>query len=337
MVTAERSSSDVRARTRRWTGSAFGLRIESPAPLSAVAATAPTGPRATSIHFVARESLVEDWPRGAASVLVDRRLPDGSAMLAIEHESSIGYRVWAPRHGSYIVASDGTEIRAAIPRGPWWQWQRLFFSQVLPLAAALQGLDLFHASAVVVGEGALGLVAASGTGKSSVAAHLIASGARFVTDDVLALEHAGQGIQAHLGSLLMGVHESELRDMEAGSRARLGRRRGRADKIYFLASGAPTAVPLQALYFLERTTQDSRRPDPEIVPGDLNSARSLLAASFLAYLQSPARLLLHLDICARVASAAGVFRVRIPASVSARETAAAVRAHAVSHGLGGCP
>jgi hypothetical protein len=337
MVIAEGPDAHVRGGVERGAGSAFGLVLETRRPLPGVVSGNASGSRATTIRFVTPERLARAWPRRDASRLVDRRLPDGRAMLTIEHHSRKGYRVWAPRHGSYLVASDGSRIAAAIPRRPGWQWQRLFFAQVLPLAAALQGLDLFHASGVVVGEGAIGLVAASGTGKSSVAAHMIAGGAGFLTDDVLALERANGGIRAHPGSLLMGVHEAELQALNPEGSARLGWRVGRADKSYFLAAGAPGPFPLQALYFLERMAQSKGRARLEIVPGDRNAARSLLAASFLAYLQSPARLLVHLDVCARLASAVGVFRVRIPSSVSARETAAAVQAHAVSRHPGNGP
>ena len=74
---------------------------------------------------------------------------------------------------------------------------RLLFAQVLPLAATLHGLELLHASAVAWNGRALGIVAAAGTGKTSVATHLVASGGVLLTDDVLALEEVEGAIVAH--------------------------------------------------------------------------------------------------------------------------------------------
>jgi hypothetical protein len=336
MVIAERSPAKARGRGERWAGSAFGLSIEASRPLAGVVPGRASGSRLASIHFRTVQEVDSDWPRRDASNLVDRRLPDGGPMLTIEQHQRKGYRIWAPRHGAYVVTPDGTRISAGLPRGRGWQWQRLFFAQALPLAAALQGLELFHASAVVLEEGVVALVGASGNGKSSVAAHLIAAGASFLTDDVLALEQAGAGIRAHPGGLLMGVHESELRAMEPEGRARLGRPLGRADKAYFMAEGRPGALPLRGVYFLERRRAQRRNSGRvEFIGGDQSSARSLLAASFLPYLRSPARLMVHLDVCASLAGAVKVFQAQIPSSASAEVTAAAIRAHAASQQGGG--
>ena len=112
-------------------------------------------------------------------------------MLAVDEDPGIGYRIDAPEVGVHLVSADGTEVFLPEPQGPDWFWQRLLFAQTLPIAATLQGLGLFHASAVRIGDHAVGV---SGAVRSRARArpptHLIAQGAEFFTDDVLALDVA---------------------------------------------------------------------------------------------------------------------------------------------------
>ena len=72
---------------------------------------------------------------------------------------------------------DGSRVRSALPRIASWRWERLLFAQVLPLASALRGRELFHASAVALDGGASRSSGCPAPGKSSVAAHLVSRGA----------------------------------------------------------------------------------------------------------------------------------------------------------------
>jgi hypothetical protein len=245
--------------------------------------------------------------------------------MRIDHDPSMGYRVAAPGHGSHIISSNGRAIQSAFPKVPRWRWQRLLFAQVLPLAAALQGLELFHASAVALDGRAFGFIAASGTGKTSVAAHLLALDALFVTDDVLALQHGVDGLVAHPGPAWISLTIGELRSIPEESRSRLGVVVGRSEKVYLERSPVGAALPLGGIYFLERGLTRRRLQINALRPPDI---QRLLGSSFLWYLGTPEHLLTHLDVSARIAETVPMFDVRIPAGVPASAVAAAVKRHA---------
>jgi hypothetical protein len=295
---------------------AFGLEIVSTYPFEAALAPSRHGDasgQTTALEFVDPAVLVRSWsPRGAVNVM-ERRLASGRLVISIQCHPDYGYRIVAPGYGHHVVATDGTRVRSALPVGPAWRWQRLLFAQVLPLASTLRGFDLFHASAVEIGSRAYGFVAASGTGKTSVAAHLVALGAAFVTDDVMALEARTDNVCVHPGPGMVAVHGGELRAMTREGRARMGRVLGRAGKTYLAREPVGNAVPLAAIYYLERSPSVGRFSVSESQP----DPRLLLSSAFIWYLRTPQHLGNHLELCARVAERVPLFTVRVPPRVSA--------------------
>lgn len=310
----------------RWRGRAFGLELDGSFPVPGAAASrGRRTSRRASLELVSPETLEREWRPHEAAPVVDRRFPDGRPFMIIERHDELGYRIWAPRHGRHLVSADGRRIRSALPRDSTWRWQLLFFAQVLPLAARLQGLELFHASAVALGDHAVGFVAPSGTGKTSIAAHLVARGASLVTDDVMALEPSPEGVLAHPGASLASIDRSELQAMTAEGRRRLGHAIGRSDKVHLAPELVDRPLRLGLVYFLRRGPQferleldESRPPDP----------RLLLASGFVSYLRSPEHVVNHLDACVRIAGSVRVFEARVPTSARAREVAEAIEAHA---------
>lgn len=259
-------------------------------------------------------------------MLVDRKFPDGRLMMRIEAHPEFGYRIWAPRHGRHLVSADGRRISSAFPRLAPWRWERLFFAQVVPLAAALQGLELFHASAVSLHDRVVAFAGGSGMGKTSLAAHLVARGAVLATDDVLALEPAEGGVLAHPGAARASVDEDQLRAMRPEGRRAMGEEIGRSDKVHLALSILERPRPLSLLYFPRRSSDGGRVRITSIDPPE---PRLLLAASFLLYLQSAGRLVTHLDVCARIAESVRTYSVLLPSGVAPRDAAAVVEAHAV--------
>lgn len=292
----------------RWHGRAFGLEISGPAPLRGIAPTAPSAtPRRVSLERVdaaALDALCEGAP---AERLVDFRFADGNPMMRIDGRGDAGFEIRAPRHGRHLVSADGSLVRSALPGDGSRRWERLLAAQVLPLAAALQGLEPLHASAVSLGDRAVAFVAPSGVGKTSIAAQLVSEGATFVADDVLAVEPHGDELLAHPGVGLLNMPTADGEKMQ----------------VAVVAADAP--IPLAAVYFLRAGGEGDRsRVEPERPP----AARRLLASTFLRYLRSPERLLVHLDVCARIGVAVPTFEVVVPRGAPAALAAAAVRDHA---------
>lgn len=258
------------------------------------------------------------WPRASASRLIETRRPDGRLFLAIDHDTRAGYRIEAPEYGTHVVSSDGRSWIGAPAPGPPWHWQKLVFAQVLPTIAALHGLELFHASAVAIDGRAYGLIAPSGMGKSSTAAHLVARGARFFTDDVLAVEHVSQQLIAHPGPQFANVHGHDLDAMGPEARGRMGRLLGESDKRHLRPAGVADPLPLGALIFLTRARgapaggMEPVGPDP----------RLLLASTFAPHVETGGRLERQLAVCAAMDRTLPLWRVAIAPTSTVGDVAA---------------
>jgi hypothetical protein len=322
MAVAERAAGPAAAAGAVTRGSAFGLAVEADFAVPALGA-ATDAARRTTCRAVTAQELDGACPAEGWTQDVDLRHPDARLFLGIRHHPEAGYRIWAPRHGRHLVSADGTTILSALPQRTQLGWQRLFFAQALPLAAVLHGLEVLHASAVAVDGRAIAFTAASGTGKSSLNAHLVAAGATFLTDDVLALEDGDGGPVAHPGIVRLSVDAHELTSMDRAGRAALGRRAGSSDKVYVEPPAQSGPVPLRALFCLDRGTAFDRVRIREHVPPE---PRTVLASSFLPYVRTPARLLNQLATCAAVTDSVRVFDVELPTAGTARAAAEAVLA-----------
>jgi hypothetical protein len=177
----------------------------------------------------------------------------------------------------------------------------------------------------VLAGGGIALVAPAGTGKTSVAAHLVAAGADFLTDDVLALERGDESLVAHPGPARLALTAAERRSLAPEGRTRLGRVAGRSDKLLLEPEARAGRCALRRIYFLERG-RAHRRLGIDTLRAE--AAPRLLGSAFLPYLDDPQRLLNRLDVCARLAVETPMHVVRAPAEARAADVAAAVAEHA---------
>ena len=311
----------------RRTGSAFGLSLTGTLPLEGIVQSREVGPDATRLQRVSRPVLDRHWRRARPRTILERRLVDGRVGLSVEHDERLGYRVWAPRHGCYIVDPDGRGVMAATPVGPAWRWERLVLSQVLPLAAVLRGMEVLHASAIAVGDHAVAFLGRSGAGKTTLAAWTVALGARLMTDDVLAIETSETGVDAHRGGALARVDPDQLRQMSRAERTALGPVRARSEKWHVEPTPGPAVLPLDGAYHLVR---DAAAAGASVVPVRPYDPVLLLGNLFLPHVAPPGRLERQLDVCAAVGAAAPLFQVRIGPDAGAAAVADSVLEHARS-------
>lgn len=220
----------------------------------------------------------------ALPVLAELRDTDGAPALELRGEPG-RVTVWARGHGTGAVIEPG-RIAVDLPGGPAWLRSRLLTAQVLPIAATLAGRECLHAAAVALPAGVVALTAASGTGKSSVAWHMQAHGAAFVTDDVLAVDDE---LLAHPGPRLARVATDE-HAAAPSPHAVLGRE----DEVHVAATGLCVAASLAAVVVLERGDRPALQPyaDP---------LAAVLGATYLPWLSFPDRLERHLGIATAVA------------------------------------
>lgn len=297
---------------------AFGLdiRADRALPFLQGGSTRATGRRLDLMTRRHAEQL--DWPR-VADLISDERDRSGAVVFQIER-APVGYRIVGPRYGSAIVASDGGAIIAAPGSGGGAAWQRLLIAQALPFAAALRGLEVFHASAVAIDGEAVALLGRSGAGKTSVAMALAAHGAAFLTDDVLSIEPIDGRLLAHCGPPFAGVATSESERLR--KLGRLPAERVIAEdqrEVILRISPRADPTPLRAMFILDRRADGPRSPHFE----PLSDARELLSATFNLLLLEPGRLRSLLDVCA-LAAAGHVERARVGPATDATALAAAV-------------
>jgi hypothetical protein len=302
----------------------FGVDWRSRLPLIGFDAASGMHDGGGIVERASARELRAECDRGWETLL-RRRLPNGRPIVVVQRTSE-AYRVRAPRYGSHVVAADGRSVRCVLPSRNDWHWQRLLYAQVLPLAAQLQGFNMLHASAVCFGDTTVAFSAVAGTGKSTLAANLVARGHAFVTDDVLAVSTSESGVIAHPGPRLLGLERPEYDRLPQEGQEALGSIIGYLDKLY-LEPPAPNApAHLRLFYFLMREgtgvleIREQRPADP----------RQLLGAAFLSYLQTDDRLVRHLDVCAAMAAGARVFTAHAPAGLPPNELAARVEDHMVN-------
>ena len=326
MATAELQPEPFpRAVAERWTGYAFGVVLECDDVFPGVMpTTSAASGRSASWREVSREEIEGAWRPDAGEILFERRHPDGRLFLQVDTRPERGFRIWAPYYGRHLVDLDGQAIASALPRVPPVRWQRLFFAQVLPLAAALQGMSLFHASAVALDGRVLPFIGPSGIGKTSLTAHLVSLGASFFTDDVLALEPRPGGVLAHPGPARLSIDDRELRRIPSAQAPRLGPCLGRSDKLMLATQPVETPLPVACLYYLRPDSEathiviEERRTEP---------GRTLLGSSFINYLRSPGYLERHLVISAALDASVQLYDIRIPRGFRPRDIAARVLEH----------
>jgi hypothetical protein len=331
-ATGPTTPADAKARSGSATtlqSRAFGLELETDFPISGLPpAQEPLSGFPTTVELVSTAMLDRAWRTANPTRLEDLRDPDGRLVLACDHDDRLGYKLTTSVWGHYLVSADGLQVQCTPPKLTPWRRERILTARVLPLAATLRGLEVFHASAVSLGDAAAAVVGPSQVGKSSVAVNLVLGGASFMTDDLLALEAGQDDVLAHPGAAVMGVREAEYRLIEPEQRHALGRFVQRPGKFIVELEREDRALPLKIVYFLERrrgtrelAIEEMKEPDP----------RLLLASSYFnRILQAPDRLRAQLDLCSQLSRTAVLCRVSVPPSIGANALAGSLAKHATA-------
>lgn len=311
----------------RHTHTAFGLALALDPGISApgLAPAAPAGAGATPPTRVLLdpEGLQRRWAALAGEPERVREVDFGGAPIrTIDFAEPAGYLLWNRDHGRVLISSDGRELLCE-PDPANAEWAAIVVAQALPLAATLRGLEVLHASGVVLDGRAVLLAGAAGAGKSSLAAALLRSGGLLLSDDAVALQPREGVLLAHPGSLALQLRAGEERRLAAPERAALGRAAGEVEgKRRYVSAGAPAPAPLGALFLLERSPARPAAQRLEDV-----SPFALLASTFNLSVRTPGRLRRQLDVVAAIAAGGLVHRLRVQPGVDASALAALVRGY----------
>lgn len=292
-------------------GDAFGLRISCPVPVDGLEPLSQRPAREVRIDVESAPGALGRRERHQV-LYRDGEPPE----LQIDRRPN-GYGVWSRRLGRHLISEDGRHVQAVLPARSW-PW-RLLFAQTLPIAAAIQGLEVIHASAVALRRGVVAIVAPAGAGKSTLAAALVGRGAEFVADDVLALERDAGGVLAH-----PGVGVANL----SGEAARRGLLSGqviaRTEKHHLAVARVQEALPLAALVFLERVRAEVPRSVGRL---EAPSPYWLLGSTFVFVVRDRGRLVSQLDLHQAIAAEVPVLHARLPWANDPDELAAALEPH----------
>jgi hypothetical protein len=190
--------------------------------------------------------------------------------------------------------------------------EHLYRNQVLPLVLSRLGRLVAHASAVEINGGCVAFAAASGRGKSTLAACFSTSGFRFLTDDGLVLEAVEGGFQVLPSHPSLRLWRDSVDTLLGGGTAAPGDRPERL-KVRIAAGShlafCPQPRPLHRVYFLGDGSADAftcRR---------LTATEALLAwvsHSFLLDLEEQSLLATHFDQVAAIANLPLSYRLDYP-------------------------
>lgn len=323
-VAVDGPSNDQSASQDGWRGQAFGLSIHADYPVMGLQGA----PDADRSHEV-RLELISDaeldgvWRTSEARDARRVLTPEGETAVLTRCHPELGYLVNADGYGRHLVDLDGRRIRSAPAPILPERWQGLLAAQALPLAATLQGIEVFHASAVVIAGQVLALTGPSGAGKSTLATRLILLGARFFADDVLAVEKRGGQIVAHAGLGIIRLRAQADAAVPTLAAQQLATVVGEDEKTLVELPRDVGTLPLRSLYLL----QVAAPGEPSRIAASIPDPRRLLASTYNLSVRTPDRLARQLELVSHLGQRTGMFSAEIQRDEE-RATAHSIFEHA---------
>jgi len=242
-------------------------------------------------------------------------------------EASDFYRVTRLREGAiyllwpglfeFLISADGSRIGWRNLDGtPREALQEYLLGQVLSFAMLVRGIEPLHATAVVVGGGAIAFLGDSGYGKSSLGASFVRENHPLLTDDVLVLERCGRQMLAHPGMPRIKLFPEMSGSMFQG---REGTPMNRWTRKTIFALNAQqhqaSAIPLRTLYVL--SPPGKYREVTLRKMSEREAFMSVLKNTFNDVLLSPTRLKRQFEFARSIKTLVPVKALSYPRTVTA--------------------
>ncbi len=242
---------------------------------------------------------------------------------SVDFAEPAGHLLWIHGCGRVLISPDGTELLCAPDANSAEDWTSMIASQALPLAATIRGLEVMHASGVVLGGEAMLFVGPSGIGKSSLAAALLRRGASLLSDDAVALSLSDGALIAHFGAAALHLRPAEEDRLACDEISALGRAAGSVEgRRRYVSAQVAEAAPLAYVFMLERSERG-----PTIEPIHAVDPFELIGSTFNVSVRTAERLARQLDFVSAIASRGLAHRLRIRPGVDASSLAKLVCEH----------
>jgi hypothetical protein len=309
--------------TRRFRYAAYGLTLDSDAPLPELAATQGRSSSAQLGQLRIRLRPPHAHVGESRELLLETALPDGQPWMQASRLSR-GYLLRYVGLVDFVVNLTGTEIALAHAEKDISHQTlgHLLLDQALPMVLGLRGIPTLHASTVVTSQGACAFLGPAGSGKSTLAASFSGAGFRVLGDDCLALRENGGyfAIPAYPGFRLWMDSAKSLSTgwLDAPAVAHYTRKR-RIISSPAVESFPENPEPLRVIYCLARDTANN----PTTVSLKIEPLRRsdafmrLISASFVIDVTSRAALARNHRFIERLLKGVAVRLLRIPNSFSA--------------------
>ncbi len=278
---------------------AFGLSLRFDGETPPGAWTRQAGREREVVVRAAPRSTIEAAWSGFESLGWEARI-DGLPFV-VERGIRADYRF---RHGAGVVChldAEGATLLHAAGEDAVAGWRTVLDSVIFSVAL-LHGLEALHAGAVVSGDGAIAIAAATGGGKSTLLASLLANGFELLADDVVALETDGELVLGHPGPPLMTV-PAAAPSLPGEELAVIGAERWLATPV------SPEPRPLTAVVLL------NRRAGAELALRPLPKPLFTLLAMMLRFPRTPDRERSRFELAATIAMSVPVWELRAEPTV----------------------
>lgn len=216
----------------------------------------------------------------------------------------------------FDLDAQGQEISAYVPPGQLFDdLVPALLGPVMGILLRIRGITCLHASAVAVDGRAIGLVGASGAGKSTTAAAFARLGYSVLTDDVLALTDCDDHFLVRPAYPRIRLWPQSVAGL-FGSADALPRMMPGWDKR-FLSLQQPSyrfqseSLPLAALYFLEPRGEGDHVSAIEAV-NPAEALMTLVSDSFATNFQDKPRRAAEFDLLSRLVATIPLRRISAP-------------------------
>jgi hypothetical protein len=179
-----------------------------------------------------------------------------------------------------------------------------------------RGREILHGGALSFADTGIAIMGDSGTGKSTLAAALIASGGRSITDDLLVFTEREAGFEIEAGPPRLKLFPATARALLPGRRDSVRMNPFTSKRVYALRNEEtePRKVPLRGIWVLTARAEQSGCSIRRLSGSE--AVRTLLANTFVTVEQAPARQARLLQHAAALAARVPVYTLTLPHGLS---------------------